>query len=88
MCIVTICCPACDVNFSLLIKPYQSHDKNVNISRTRRPFNMKLKAFSMTFKELSVVRIFLRPKSGHLSKHAHVFLMLQNIIKKQTFKLL
>ena len=59
MCIVINCCPVCDViNFeiilSLLIKPFfyitKTLRQNVNISRTKRAFNMTLKAFSSFLK--------------------------------------
>ena len=49
MCIVIICCPVCDligfeINHSFLIKPIfyitKKWEKNVNISKTKRAFNM------------------------------------------------
>ena len=59
MCIAINCCPVCDViNFeiilSLLIKLLfyitKTLRQNVNISRTKRAFNMTLKAFSSFLK--------------------------------------
>ena len=75
--IVICCCPVCDViNFeislSFLIKPlsYMTkksvQDKNVNILRTKRAFNMKYKAFSIIFERPLVIKNCLRPDSGLL----------------------
>ena len=63
MCIVIICCPVCDVmNFEInflikwLFNITKKSDKNMNISRMKRAFNMKSKAFFITFKGLSAVK--------------------------------
>ena len=66
MCIIIICCPFCDVinfkiNHNFLIKPFfnitKNQDKNVNISRTKRVFNMKEKVKNCVEPE-SVLLIF------------------------------
>ena len=66
-CIVIVCWPGCDVinfeiNLIFLIKPYssiwtKSQDKNLNILRTQRAFNMKLKASFINCKGLSLKQI-------------------------------
>ena len=57
------------INLNLFIKPLsylaKIQENNVNISRTKRTFNMK-KSFLISFKRLSVVRICLRSKRGPL----------------------
>ena len=76
MCALIICCPFCDVidfeiNHSPLIKTFSCitkiSEKNVNISRTKRAFNMKLKVFFVLFKGFSIVRNCLRPDSRPLT---------------------
>ena len=66
MCIVIICFLVCDINFginnlSFLIKTFfyitKSQDKNTNILRTKRSFNMKEKVFFIIFKGLSLKHI-------------------------------
>ena len=63
MCIVIICCPVCDVinfkiNHSFLVKPFfyitKKSEQTVNISETKRAFNMKQKVFFIIFKEPSL----------------------------------
>ena len=58
MCITIIFCLVChvisfEINFSFLIKLFfeitKSQDKNVNISRTKRAFNVKLKNIFLHF---------------------------------------
>ena len=69
MCIVFICLQVCDINFeinlSFLIKPFSYMSKNsgqkLNILRTKRVFNMKLKRFFIIFKGI-------RPKMESLNK--------------------
>ena len=46
----------------------KSQDKNLNILRTKKDFEVKLKAFSIIFKGLSIVKNFPRPKSALLKK--------------------
>ena len=61
--------PGCDVikfeiNLIFLIKPFdiwpKSQDKNLNILRTKRAFEVKEKAFFISFKGLSVAKNCLR----------------------------
>ena len=66
-CIVIVCWSGCDVinfeiNLIFLIKPYssiwtKSQDKNLNVLRTQRAFNMKLKASFINCKGLSLKQI-------------------------------
>ena len=44
-------------------------NKNVNILRTKRAFNVKLKALFSIFKGHSVAKNFLRPESAPLKKN-------------------
>ena len=64
--IATICCPVCDVinfeiNLGFFIKPFFYKTKkswqSLNISRTKKNFNMKQKAFFIVFKVLSLKKI-------------------------------
>ena len=61
--ILIICCPVCDVinfkiNHSFLVKPFfyitKKSEQTVNISETKRAFNMKQKVFFIIFKEPSL----------------------------------
>ena len=76
ICIVIICCSFPDVinfeiNHGFLIKPSfyitKTQDKNVNISRTKKTFNMKWKLVFIISEVLSIVRNCLRPESGPLN---------------------
>ena len=76
ICIVIICCWFHDVinfeiNHGFLIKPSfyitKTQDKNVNISRTKKTFNMKWKLVFIISEVLSIVRNCLRPESGPLN---------------------
>ena len=65
MCIVIICGVInFENNHSFLIKQYfyitKNRDKNINISRPKRGFNMKQKAFFFTYKEIWIVRMLPR----------------------------
>ena len=71
MCIATICSQVCDVinlKVTITFSSPKSQDKKVNISRTKRAFNMKYKTFLIIFKGLSVVRNCLRLESGLLNR--------------------
>ena len=73
-CIIIISCPVCDVinfkiNQSFLTQPFFYITKKSGekyISRRKRVFNMKKKAFGIIFKGLLIVRNCLRPESGPL----------------------
>ena len=65
MCIAIVCFPSCN-RFSTWPK---SQDKNLNILRTKkRDFKVKLKAFFIIFKGLSVAKNSIRPESALLTK--------------------
>ena len=53
------------INLIFLIKPFcnMTKDKNVNILRTKKAFEVKKKAFFIIFKGTSVVKNSLRPES-------------------------
>ena len=59
------------VNLVFLIKPFfKSHNKNLNIFRTKRAFKMKWKVFLIIFKGLSMKQLtqnFLEGESPNLS---------------------
>ena len=61
-----------EVNLILLIKLFfstrlKTKDKNSNILRTKRAFEVKQKAFFIIFKELPVAKNYLRPESAPLN---------------------
>ena len=77
MCIAINCWPVCDViNFeiilSLLIKPFfyitKTLRQNVNISRTKRAFNITLKAFS-SFLKSSQLSVIASNEEGRLKSY-------------------
>ena len=83
MCIVIIWLSVCDiiifkVSLSFLWSRFptlsESQDKHLKILRIKRNFNMKGKAFFITFKEILATRNCLRPKSESL-----------NLVERQTF---
>ena len=72
--ITVICFPGCDVinfeiNLIILMKPYMIKNSrhDLNILRMNRAFKVKLKAFFITFKGLSIVKNCLRPESVALN---------------------
>ena len=74
ICIIIICFSVCDViNFEIKLS-YQvfflydqkSLNKYLNISRTKRVFEMRWKVFFIIFKGFSVAKDCLRPESGPL----------------------
>ena len=76
ICIITICCPACDViyfefNCSFLIKPFsyitKKSEQKCKCLDIKKSFSHEIKAFLINFKGLSIVRNCLRPGSGTLS---------------------
>ena len=71
MFIVIICCPVCEalnfeINHSFLIELFflhcQSQDKNVNISRTKRAFNIKKKYSSSFLKDFHLLENVSDPR--------------------------
>ena len=81
ICIAIVCKPGCHfMNFEIklifLIKPFflygpKSHDKNLNILRTKRAFKMKYKTIFIIFRGLSMkqkTQFFLEGESPNLSK--------------------
>ena len=76
MCKVIICCPICDViNFEInLSMTKKSGQKCKYLTKEKKAFTMKWKAFFIMFKELSVVTNCLRPKSGPLQSEILVVL--------------
>ena len=66
MCIAIVCFPGFDViNFEISLQP-KSQDKNSNILRTKRAFQVKQKAFFIIFAFLSFAKYCLRPESASL----------------------
>ena len=71
ICIVISYCLICDVinfeiNHGFFIKPFfhitKRSGQNINISGTKRAFNMNIKAFFIIFKVLSIVRKISDPR--------------------------
>ena len=86
MYITTVCYPGCDVikfeiNLIFLIKPFgymtKYEDKNLNILRRERAFEVKWKALFIIFNGLAVVKNCLRPESATLK-----IAVILNIYKK------
>ena len=76
ICIVIVCWEGCDVMkfewaLSFLSSRFatwwKSHDKNLNILRGKRAFQVTLKVFFTIFKGLSVAKNCLRPESAPLN---------------------
>ena len=90
MCIAIVCFPGChvinfEINLIFLIKTYfyiaTNQDKNLNILRTKRVFKVKRKAFSTTFKGLSVAKRCLRLQTAPLKALIKPFEPLQKSAK-------
>ena len=94
--IAVVCYPVCGViNFevylSFVIKPLfwmtKKSEQILNISITKRPFNVKWKPFSIIFKSLSVTKICLTlesaPLKGMLIKEIRLLI---NIISQLFYK--
>ena len=86
--IAVICFPGCDVinfeiNLIILMKPYMIKNSrhDLNILRMNRAFKVKLKAFFITFKGLSIVKNCLRPESVALNNPiAELLIFWSNLI--------
>ena len=75
VCITVVCYPGCnvikfDINLIFLIKLFcyitKSQDKNLNILRTKRAFDVKQKAFFIIFKGLSSAKNCIRAECASL----------------------
>ena len=65
MCIAIVCYPGCDViKFEISLNFLKSQDKNLNILRTKKAFEVKQKSFFTIFKGLSVAKNCLRTESA------------------------